>query len=107
MRSNEELVDKLIECASTCEYCATACLKEENLEMMRDCILLDRDCADICRLTATLLSRNSENTGGLLEVCAEICRKCAEECSHHDARHCQDCARICSECEEMCMEEAG
>jgi hypothetical protein len=104
MRSNIELVDEIMNCASTCEYCATACLNEENPEMMKDCIILDRDCADVCRLTATLLSRNSKNIDKILEACAEICNKCADECSKHEHDHCQDCAKVCRECAEACME---
>jgi hypothetical protein len=104
MRTHEELVNTLMNCAATCEYCATACLKEEDIDMMRNCIMLDRDCADICRLTATLLSRNSDNTDRILEVCAEVCQKCADECKHHEHDHCQDCARVCSDCAEACME---
>ncbi|MFZ6010129.1 MAG: hypothetical protein ACOYXT_07235, partial [Bacteroidota bacterium] len=47
--ADQELQQKLIECAFACEACAAACLREDNLMMSR-CIELDRDCADICML---------------------------------------------------------
>ncbi len=34
--------------------CASACLKEEHLEMMRKCIQRCLDCADICQLCARM-----------------------------------------------------
>lgn len=37
-------------CATACDNCAASCLDEENLEMMRECIKLDIQCANICRL---------------------------------------------------------
>ena len=44
-----------------------ACLDEEDVNMMKQCIKLDIDCADICRLTASLLSRGSEHGEHLLK----------------------------------------
>jgi hypothetical protein len=48
--------------------CWEACLREENIKMMVECIRLDRDCAD------------AGMRPGTARVCAEACRKCAEEC---------------------------
>jgi len=47
-------------CALVCEACASACLREENVQAMARCIELDRDCADMCALAARLMSRQSE-----------------------------------------------
>ena len=46
-------------CAATCEHCATACLSEADVKAMADCIRLDRDCADICRLASAMMSLRS------------------------------------------------
>src|SRR4051812_22006010 len=77
---NRELLQMLVECAMTCEACATACLNEEDVSMMARCIELDRDCADTCFVSSRLLLRNSEISNSMLAVCEEICRMCAEEC---------------------------
>ncbi len=68
--------------------------------MMAECIQRDRDCADVCALTARLLLRGSALTAAAL--CAEACARCAEECAKHDHDHCQQCAEACRQCEAAC-----
>lgn len=98
----QSCIDACNQCATACEHCATACLGEEDVKMMAKCIALDRDCADICRFTATLLSRGSGEAMHISEHCAEVCRRCAEECREHDMEHCQECADACERCAEEC-----
>lgn len=107
MEHNKELLRKLAECAATCEMCADACLDEENIKMMVECIRLDRDCAKICYTTASLIASNSGNAESLVTVCEEICRRCADECAQHETDHCRECARVCEECAEACRSYAG
>ena len=45
---NRLLIQTLRECVEACNYCFQACLKEENVKMMVECIRLDRECADMC-----------------------------------------------------------
>jgi hypothetical protein len=98
----ESIIEALWKCATACENCASECLGEDDFLMMRDCIRLDRDCADVCRLTATLIARNSPHGKHLVKECIEVCERCAEECGQHDNDHCQACARACTECVEAC-----
>ena len=49
-----------------------ACLDEEDVKAMTQCSKLKTDCADVCRITASLLSRGSEHGKHLLKECAEI-----------------------------------
>ena len=49
---NETLIKTLYDCASTCDWCADACLDEDNIKMMVECIRLDRICAATCKATA-------------------------------------------------------
>jgi hypothetical protein len=103
-QQNQTLLDALNACIAACEHCATACLQEQDVQMMARCISLDRDCADVCALTARLVARGSEHAAHLLRECAEICRLCAEECEKHGAhsQHCQECAEACRRCEQAC-----
>ncbi|MGV3540933.1 MAG: four-helix bundle copper-binding protein [Rufibacter sp.] len=96
------VLDALQECIIACEHCASACLQEDHVQMMARCIATDRDCADICRLTAAFLARGSEHGKHLLKECIEICQKCADECAKHDHDHCQECAQACYRCVEAC-----
>jgi hypothetical protein len=104
MISNKGLADVLAECITACEYCSDACLNEENIKMLADCIRNDRDCADICRTALNYISRDSQHAGTVIEICARICSDCADECEkhadHHD--HCRYCAEVCRRCEEEC-----
>ncbi len=101
-QQNQSLLTALADCVAACEHCATACLSEEDVKMMARCIALDRDCADICALTARLVARGSEHGRHLLRECAEICKMCGDECARHQHPHCQECAAACRRCEEAC-----
>lgn len=104
LEQNQSLLETLAACVAACENCASACLQEDNVQMMVRCIQLDRDCADICALTARLVARGSAHAEHLLPECAEICRLCGEECAQHEAEHCQQCAAACRRCEEVCRQ---
>ena len=98
----QECIDLCLECAIICENCSTACLYEEDVKMMERCIMLDRDCKEICILTAGAITRDSEFTQEFCTLCAEICDACADECEKHEAEHCKVCAEVCRECSEAC-----
>ncbi len=99
---NDELIKKLDICIAACNFCASACLKEDNVKMMAKCISLDMDCAEVCRTTAILLARDSAHGKHLLKECIELCEACAEECGSHEHDHCKACAKACTECAEAC-----
>lgn len=101
---NREFINTLSNCAIACENCASSCLEEENVNMLARCIKLDHDCTEICNLAINYLVRSSENTNSIIELCANICAQCAEECEKHDHDHCTECAEACRNCEESCRE---
>jgi hypothetical protein len=98
------IIQKLLNCVAASENCATACLSEDDVQMMTDCIRLDRDCADICALAARLLQRDSVIAHQYLVLCEEISRLCAAECGKHNHDHCRQCAQACLVCAEACHE---
>jgi hypothetical protein len=103
--NHSALIKTLLDCALTCEMCATACLSEKDVSMMTECIRLDRDCADICKQAATLLQRDSKIGHQFLVLCEEICRMCGEECKKHSRiEHCRKCSEMCLQCAEACHE---
>ena len=93
---NDQLIKKLDICIAACNFCASACLKEDDVKMMVSCISLDLDCAEVCRTAAILLARNSMHGKHLLQECIEICEACAKECRQHESDHCQACAKACT-----------
>ncbi|WP_026461439.1 four-helix bundle copper-binding protein [Adhaeribacter aquaticus] len=99
----QSVIQALNACAATCDHCYSACLQEQDVKMMVRCIQLDRDCAEICKLTASALARGSEVARTLLQACADICKACGDECAQHTHMgHCQECAEACRRCEEAC-----
>lgn len=101
---NSKLIESLLNCVSYCNYCADACLSEENIKMMVDCIRTDRACAEVCNTTAKLLASNYANVDELVAFCKSVCEQCAAECGNHDHDHCQSCAEACTTCAEACAE---
>ena len=95
-------------CAVACVACADACLAEEQVMELRQCIRVNLDCADICTATAAMSARRTgSNESMLLDMlatCASACRICADECLRHARmhRHCALCADACEDCEKSC-----
>jgi hypothetical protein len=105
IRNENSLMEMLVACAATCNACMSACLDEKDVRKMRVCIELNLDCAAICNLTASYLSRSSKFAREILPLCHTICIACAEECENHTENHCRRCAAICRQCAEQCMTE--
>ena len=93
-------------CSAICTSCADACVAEERVAHMRQCIRTCLDCADICAATARAATRrtgsNEEVLRATLELCADVCDTCAEECARHEDGHCRLCAEMCRECARDC-----
>ncbi|MGZ5243680.1 MAG: four-helix bundle copper-binding protein [Bacteroidia bacterium] len=101
-QENQQLIQTLIDCANECNHCYHACLQEQDVKMMARCIMLDRDCADICMMTAKMLASGSELSAQMLRLCAEACDACGAECAKHEHEHCQRCAESCKKCADAC-----
>jgi hypothetical protein len=107
IEAGDPLLTELLNCATQCDICYRACLEEKEAAHLIKCIGLDRECADLCRLTASLLVRGAERIDKYLKLCAEVCTACAEECEKHKHDHCQKCAHLCRSCAEACLTEKG
>jgi hypothetical protein len=99
---NQSEIDILQYCAAQCTHCYDASRLEKEMDMSR-CMMDNQDCADICRLTAQLLDRKSENIDVFLKICLVMSERCASECDKHpNMEHCIKCAEACRKCAEMC-----
>lgn len=105
-------IEACFDCQQSCTACADACLGEDLIQQLTQCIRLNQDCADACGAAGSMASRrtgsNELTLGAMLETCALACRICAEECERHaqQHRHCAICAEACRECERLCHEAA-
>lgn len=98
----ENLIISLDNCINHCNHCSDACLDEEDVHMMVNCIRTDRACAVVCTALKNLLTTNYSNVSGLVKYCIDICNACADECEKHDEVHCRECAKACRECAQAC-----
>lgn len=103
-------IEECYGCSQTCAVCADACVAEDMVRDLRQCIRLNLDCADICAATGSMASRrtgsNIEVLRAAIQACATACRACAEECRRHAEmhEHCRICAEACQRCENACQE---
>ncbi|HEY4618917.1 MAG TPA: hypothetical protein VIH09_12050 [Flavobacterium sp.] len=101
----KKMIDVLHFCAAQCTHCYDACHLEKEMDMS-SCMMNDQDCADLCRLTAQVLERNSDNADIFLKVCMVMCERCATECEKYPKMEaCKKCAEACRECAAMCHEQ--
>lgn len=112
-RTNDALIrciEECYACAQDCTSCADACLGEEMVADLVQCVRLNLDCADICTATGAVATRrtgsNEEVLASMLQTCAAACRVCAEECQAHadEHEHCKICAAACERCEQACQQ---
>lgn len=101
-KSLDSLMDALLKCQKACNNCFDACLNEDNVDMMAECIRSDRECADMCGIVLDYAQRDSKILPELLQACIKSCEACADECEDHDHDHCQRCAKACRACAEEC-----
>lgn len=108
-----DAIDECYACAQTCTSCADACLAEQMVAELRQCIRVNLDCADVCLATAALANRRTGSDEDvirkMLDACITACRLCGEECHHHARmhEHCRICAEACRRCEAACKSALG
>jgi hypothetical protein len=106
-------IETCMDCAQVCLSCADACLSEEMVAKLRQCIRLNLDCADLCSTVVKLMSRRTGSNDFILkhlvDVCAEACGICADECQKHADRHehCRVCAETCTQCLRACRDASA
>ncbi len=103
-------IDACFECAQSCTACADACLGEPEVAELVECIRLNLDCADVCKVTGQMLMRQTMPSFELwhsqLYACSLACQVCGAMCEHHADmhEHCRICAEACRECEMACQQ---
>ena len=103
-----EAIEACHEAAAASSVCADACLGEESVPDLRECIRRDLDAADVLVAAAKVLGRQYAVDLGLtrvlLEAATVAAKKCAEECEKHAEMHvhCAVCAQSCRRAEAGC-----
>ena len=104
MDNSMTLIKTLNNCVVQCNRCADACLDEDDVASIVDCIRTNRVCAEICNTTAKILATTYKDVGDLLKYCHRLCTSCATECEKHEYQHCVECAEACRKCAAACKD---
>ncbi len=98
------------QCIQNCHNCYNACLQtaakyqqsgKQNEQAVYMRLLLD--CADICQVSESFMRRQSERSGYICGICAQICEECA---NHSDQMGETDCANACRNAAWSCGQMA-
>ncbi len=65
-RSLIAAIDELYACTQACTSCADACIAEEMVAHLRQCIRFNLDCADVCAATSTIATRRTGSNEELI-----------------------------------------
>jgi hypothetical protein len=101
-------IDACLSCLQSCTSCADSDLAEQDVDEMARCIALCVTCADVCDITARLLSRPAHwepfVVHRALQACVRTCTDSADECAKHAPhhRHCAICEQVCRRCIDAC-----
>lgn len=101
-------------CAKACADCQVACDgcfrhcadlvargNKGHVKTMHTCV----DCAECCKLAASLSARQSQMARHACECCAKCCEECATACEKFQAdKHMAACAKACRDCAKACRE---
>ena len=95
--------DCQLHCDMCFHHCATLLAEgnKEHAKTMHACV----DCAECCKLAATLSARNSPFATAACECCAKCNDECATACEKFpDDKHMAMCAKSCRDCAKACRE---
>jgi hypothetical protein len=96
-------------CMTECESCFAHCAGRASDGSKPHTLTLQacNDCADLCRISATLAARGSKHAVAVCLACAEACDACVATCGQFkDDAHMQQCAESCRKCASECREMA-
>ncbi|MDT3424623.1 putative Fe-S center protein [Paenibacillus forsythiae] len=100
----QDCIESCLKCMNACNVSYVSSLKEYDLAELRQCIRMDRECADICAFAIEAMARQSPFVADICRLCAEICEATARESGRYKQTYCQDCIRACLECADACRQ---
>jgi hypothetical protein len=104
-----QCIDQCLHCFATCNETIGHCLRMGGKHADAEHIATLQDCALLCVTSAELMSRLSPYHHDTCVLCAEACRRCADDCDRIDAKDTmmQECAAECRSCADACDRMAG
>ncbi len=100
----KKAIAAISDCAVKCLQCASEDLNESDIERLAACIKLNQECAAACFFTMQSIAGDSRFTMQIVELCAEVCNACADECEKYlHMEHYKVCAEACRTCALACF----
>jgi hypothetical protein len=101
-------IDECVRCHEVCLSTVPYCLEQGGRHSAESHITLLLDCADACQAAADFMLRGSPLHTRSCSMCAEVCRRCADECAGFEADEVmRACAQACERCAESCEQMAA
>lgn len=102
----DQAITDSLNCHRICVETIAYCLKMGGKHVESDHMQILTDCAEICKLNASFMIRNSTFNGRVAELCADICEKCAASCEVVNPADTQlkTCAEMCRKCASSCRQ---
>lgn len=99
----QRCIQECLSCFSVCEQTLAHCLKKGGKHADAGLVRALLDCAESCRMSAAMMSRESAFHARQCALCADICKACEEACEAFggDAQM-KACADACRSCWESC-----
>jgi hypothetical protein len=102
MMQMQDIVKTLHDCAAVCERTTNLVLAKPDVHSRMTQLQLMRDCADMCVMFETYMTRQSPFSKHTAELCAYICECCGHECMKFQDHESQMCAQTCFKCAREC-----
>jgi hypothetical protein len=95
-----------VDCARICDECTAHCgrMLAEGKKEHHNSLRHLQDCAVICSTASSIMSRSGPDSDLICIACAEVCKRCGDECDKHAAHDLmmKACAEECRRCEKAC-----
>lgn len=102
----QECIEHCLECHRVCyETALNHCLEAGGSHTEPAHFRLMLNCADICQTSARFMLSHSDLHHLTCGVCAEVCRRCADDCER--VGDMDECVAACRQCAESCQSMAG
>jgi hypothetical protein len=101
----QRCIEECLSCFSVCEQTLAHCLKKGGKHAAPELMKALVDCAESCRMSAAMMSRESSFHARQCALCADICKACEEACEEFpDDAQMKACADACRSCFEACRQ---
>jgi hypothetical protein len=101
----QNCIKDCLACATVCTQTISHCLQQGGRHAAADHIKLLSDCADMCRMSASMMARGSIFHARHCSLCAEVCKACEESCEEFgDDPQMKACADACRTCWDACRQ---